>query len=142
CDPYFGPDDLQVLQLVLRSAPHLKVAILTSRKQQQMNGAVDVEESYKKKWRSICDQQAPDTEIVVVGNSKGELPIHDRWWLTKGKGLRIGTSFNSLGAKKESEISGLTEAESRELELRVDEFIETRKREHNGEKLSVFVFSL
>jgi hypothetical protein len=79
---------------------------------------------------------------MIVGNLKGELPIHDRWWLTKGTGLRIGTSFGSLGNRKESEISTLTTSEAIEREAEIDEFLRMQKREHNGERLSVMAFTL
>ena len=37
--------------------------------------------------------------------------MHDRWWLTSGSGIRMGTSFNQIGVGKDSEISRLTESE-------------------------------
>lgn len=42
-------------------------------------------------------QNPPETDIIVVGTQSGKTPIHDRWWLTKGAGIAIGTSLNSLG---------------------------------------------
>jgi len=143
CDPYFGPDDLGLLQMVMRCPHPLRVSILTSRKHQdRQTAAAPIEEHYRDKWKEVSDQRPPITEIVVVGNAHGELPIHDRWWITKGKGLRLGTSFRSLGDRKESEISVLSETESGEREGEIDEFLAMRRREYRGEKLSMYLFEL
>jgi hypothetical protein len=142
CDPYFSAEDLELLRLVLASGRDLKVTILTSRKQQERTPTPALDEHYRNKWKQISDQSAPQTDIVVVGNRQGELPIHDRWWLTQGKGLRVGTSFNALGSQKESEISVLSDTEAQSCQREIDEYITMRKREHNGEKLSIYVFSL
>jgi hypothetical protein len=143
CDPYFGPEDLEVLQLVIGSSPSISVSILTSKKHQdEQDSGLKIEELYQRQWRRISDQSPPRNEIVVVGTPGGDLPIHDRWWLTRGRGLRLGTSFNSLGAKKESEISVLAELEARQLEQEIDEYLNFRKREHDGERLNIHAFSI
>ena len=143
CDPYFDPEDLDVLQLILGSVGLKNVSILASRKQQEKQGSqLSIEERFKNRWREISDQSPPETEIVIVGNANGDLPIHDRWWITKGAGLRMGTSFKSLGDRKESEISHLDSADAAQCELEIDEFLTLRKREHNGEKLSIQIFTL
>ncbi len=74
--------------------------------------------------------------------ASGDLPIHDRWWITQGHGLRMGTSFNSLGGKRESEISILADHEIVQREQEIDEFLNFRKREHNGERLNIHAFSI
>jgi hypothetical protein len=143
CDPYFGLEDLEVLQLVIGSSPNVLVSILTSKKHQDEQGSgLRTEELYQREWSRISDQSPPRNEIVVVGTSSGDLPIHDRWWLTRGRGLRMGTSYNSLGAKKESEISVLTEPEAQQLEKEIDEYLNFRKREHDGERLNIHAFSI
>lgn len=143
CDPYFGPSDLGALQLVLGSARRLHVSILTSRKKQEVECAArSIDEEYRRKWKEISDQEPPQTDVVVVGNKTGDLPIHERWWLTKGGGLRTGSSFNSLGGRRESEITVLSEREALLREQDVDEFLTMRKREHEGEKLSIYLFVL
>ncbi len=143
CDPFFGPEDLEVLQLVIGSSANISVSILTSKKHQDAReSGVRIEEIYQRQWRRISDQSPPQNEIVVVGTPSGDLPIHDRWWLTRGRGLRLGTSFNSIGGKKESEISVLTEPEARQLEQEIDEYLNFRKREHDGERLNIHAFSI
>jgi hypothetical protein len=102
------------------------------------------EEAYRRYWyENLSDQKPPETDIVIVGTQKGgDLPIHDRWWVTGGKGLRFGSSFNSLGQKKDSEVSSLTPEEVAEREIETDLYLCLRKREHLGEPLSVVMFRL
>lgn len=144
CDPYFGPKDLDVLQLVLSSAPDLEVTIVTSRKQQDQEKVLwPWDEYYLNYWQKhFSNQKPPQTEIVVVGGRNGELPTHDRWWLTKDKGLRFGSSFSGLGKSRDSEVSELNPSEVAER-LRLTEMYTTRQRgEHLGERLTYQFFEL
>jgi len=80
---------------------------------------------------------------VVGTQAKQEFPVHDRWWLTAGGGLRVGTSFNSLGITKTSEISRLSlqEAQSREAEIR--QYLQRPfKQDFKGERLLYTTFNL
>ena len=144
CDPYFGPDDLEALQLLLSSSQDIEVSILTSKKHQDGHivAGVPIENVYAQQWRKISDQAPPNTEVVIVGDASGSLPIHERWWLTRGAGLKIGTSFNSLGGKRESEISCMSDAEAELREREVDEYLTFKKREHEGRRLNVHTFMI
>jgi hypothetical protein len=146
CDAFFGPPDLEVLNLLNAVNPECKVQILTSRKHQtDLRLQIPWEEAYRDYWIArVSDQQPPSTEIVVVGTqTRQESPVHDRWWLTTGGGFRMGTSFNSLGITKTSELSRLSlqEAQSREAEIR--HYLQRPfKQEFNGEKLLYTIFNL
>ncbi len=143
CDPYFGPNDLEVLRLLASVNPVCKVRILTSKKHQTQEGVqVPWEDAYRAHWRvQISDQDPPDTDINIVGvEPGGGLPVHDRWWLTKGSGIRVGTSFNSLGRKRDSEISLLSPEESALREREVDQYIFRHNRRHNGERVRQGLF--
>ena len=144
-DAYFSPPDLELLTLVLSSAPKLKVYILTS-KEHQLDQKVQApwEDAYSQYWKqNFSDQKPPDTTIFVVGTQRThQLPIHERWWLTRGGGLRVGTSFNSLGAGKTTEITRLTSEEASERELEVNAYLFGQIQERLGEKLSVSYFAL
>lgn len=147
CDPFFGPEDLEILQLLHTVNSGCSVQILTSRKHQNNSGvAAPWDEAYRNYWRIhlSANQDPPDTEVAIVGTtSGGELPIHERWWLTRGGGLRIGTSFGALGISRDSEISFLTEEEAAKRETEeVDPLLQRRRREHRGEKLLYNLFTL
>ncbi len=138
CDPYFGLEDLEVLQLLRSVNPNCQVQILTSRRHQEDSGVAQPwGEAYSAYWRThISDQDPPNTEIFIVGTAPGgQLPVHDRWWLTSGCGLRCGTSFNGLGHGRDSEISLLSPEEAEVFELEVDQYLLRKKREHRGERL-------
>jgi hypothetical protein len=139
CDPWFGVEDLEALKLVLEAAPTVNVTILTSRKKQNEDGlSSEYEKAYREYWQKhFSDQEPPNTELAIVGTQiTGELPIHDRWWLTQNAGIRMGTSFNSLGLKGGAEISALTSTEVIDRQNETDEYLKRLKREHLGQKLS------
>lgn len=145
CDPYFGIYDLEILRIIRSINPSCSVSVLTSRRQQLNDNLVTPwEDAYQSHWRlNVSDQDPPYTQIMMVGTqSKGSLPIHDRWWITHGSGLCTGTSFNSLGINKSSDlrIMSASEAESREREI--DRFLLRQATEHNAERLVYSLFTL
>ena len=145
CDPFFGSEDLDILRLVLECNPRLRVQVLTSVKHQMQEGVLPpYSESFGSYWRaSVLSQDPPDTEIAIVGRSNdNDLPIHDRWWISQGTGLRVGTSFRSLGHGKVSEISLLSPDEAAEKQSVLDLYILRQAREHQGQKLKYMVFTL
>jgi hypothetical protein len=124
--------------------PEIKVTILTSRKQQDQEKVQwPWDDYYLKYWhKNFSDETPPKTEIVVVGGKNGELPIHDRWWLTKGSGLRLGSSFGGVGKSRDSEISVLAPIEAEERLQRTDSYLTRQKREHLGDRLTFNFFEL
>lgn len=121
-DPFFGPGDLDVLRMILAIKPGTKVRVLTSLKhQKQEQVAEPYGHTYSQRWHSdFSSQDPPDTEIAVVGTKTGDSPIHDRWWLTAGGGLRMGTSFRSLGVEKDAELSELSAETAAAFEQQVN----------------------
>ena len=85
----------------------MEVTIVTSRKQQDQEMAVvPLDDYYLRYWRkNFSDQPPPATEVVVVGGRSGELPTHDRWWLSTNCGLRFGSSFSGWGKSRDSETA-------------------------------------
>lgn len=145
CDPFFGPEDLEVLQLLRSVNPTCRVQILTSKKQHDQDVKKPWEETYRNYWRLqiSSSQDPPPTDVVIVGvRSTGKSPIHDRWWVTDGKGIRIGTSFSSLGMGSSSEISELIEHEARAREAEADQYLGHNTRQYNGERLDYTIFTL
>jgi hypothetical protein len=145
CDPFFGLSELVILRDIKSVKPKCKVYILSSKKHQIQQGIQSPwEESYLNYWRkNISDQEPPETEFIIIGTiSQGETPIHDRWWLTKGSGLRLGSSYNSLGISKMSDISLLDWEEALTREDEINQYIRMSKREHNNERLVYTKFIL
>jgi len=143
CDPYFSHEDLDILRLLYFVKPNCEVYVLTSRKHQD-KGIQNLEDHYRSYWRShFPGIKLPKIEIIVVGTqSSGDSPIHERWLLTNETGLRIGTSYNSLGITKTSEISFLTQDEAAQRELEADKYLKREKQEYNNERIDYLLFTL
>ena len=142
-DPYFGIDDLEFLVQVIEADADLHVQIVTSKAHQlKQNVNSDLPSAYSNAWRRLCEHAPPETEILVVGTEgTGVAPFHDRWILSKGVGLRLGTSLNSLG-NKDSEISVLGGEEVSGLEKTVERYLSRQKKEYKGERVRYEMFEL
>lgn len=145
CDPFIGPDELSaLLQLIILVNPECNVQILSSIKHHK-NAAIPEPwgVTYTQHWRKMSDQEPPYTEITIVGTrSQGEPPIHDRWWVSNGSGLRFGTSFNSLGTLKITDISKLSREEARSREELIDQYLNRVIKDLNGERLDYQIFTI
>jgi hypothetical protein len=142
-DPYFTPADIDMIRLVREVQPSCRVMILTSRavhKERQV--AQPWDEAYVEAWRNHCDDEPPEVFIAIVGNRQGDGPIHDRWWISQGVGLEMGTSWNALGAGKVSTLRSMDPDEAFEKERLLDEFLVERKVERDGVKYNYVTASL
>jgi len=144
CDRFFGPEELELLKLILEVKPKCKVRILTSiMHHNNLKLPQPWPETYAHYWHHISDQEPPETEIFLVGKkSNGDFLIHDRWWISKSCGLRIGTSFNSLGISKSTEISKLSKEEVDIREREIDQYFLREIHQYNGEKVVYQIFTL
>ncbi len=144
-DPYFGLEELNWVRILAEFVPGCRVQILTSRKAQQDNGVqTPWEDSYNLHWKlRISEQEPPDTEIVVAGRKpRGDSPIHDRFIITKGSGLAIGTSLHDLGITKDAKITILSAEEAADVERDIDQCLNLQLRMHRGEKIQYSRFNL
>lgn len=143
CDAYFGPEDLEVLQLLQSVNPICKVQILTSQEHHR-EVPKPWEDTYRDYWRFeiSLDQEPPETDIIIVGTKSKKSPIHDRWWLTRDGGIRMGNSFHQLGLGRTSEISTLTKEEAEMREKEVDQYLYRLERKYEGERLQYNSFTL
>lgn len=143
-DPYFGFEELELVQLIRSENPSIEISILTGR-EHQIKAQIPLpwDENYRSHWRlKISDADPGDVKIVVIGkSSNGGHPIHDRWWLTKNSGLRIGTSPNGLGIRV-SEISKILESELSDKLTEVEKYISGRNRFLGNERLEHSSFFL
>ena len=140
-DPYFGPEDLWVVRLVMEWNPRLDVRIVTGRTESDPTSGT-VAESYRAAWRDLCDQDPPHTEILSVSLvDSGKCPIHDRWILSKAAGVRVGTSINSIGNKL-SEISAMNSNELDRIQHNVDRYLARKVREEGEERVAYELFEL
>ena len=142
-DPYLTPDDIELLKWIRDANPSCRVQIVAGEKKHKEEGITMPYEAYGQGWRSISAQEPPETTIVIAGIiPTGECPIHERWLVSAGKGLRLGTSLSGLGQKKESEITELSEAASWEREAIIDRYLSLAPRNEAGDRIRYGAFSL
>ncbi|WP_296223699.1 hypothetical protein [Ralstonia sp. UBA689] len=142
CDPYFSTKDISFLRLCLANAPECRIKIIASKPQLIKQNELS-EEPFLREWRAQSDQSPPETEIIApayVENPEKHV-IHDRWLLTKGAGLRIGTSFNSLGDGKLSEISEIDPGRVSDIAAQLDQYI-SRQRVVDAARIQYSTFTL
>ena len=142
CDQYFGVSDLELIRLIRSIKTDCRIVIVTSKKQQPKSD--DLPELYAREWKRSISMHLPgNCEFVIVGiEGSGESPIHDRWWITETSGLRLGTSYNSLGTSKSSEIAVLGEGEIADREAKIDSLTQRTIKEHKGSRISFTIFEL
>ncbi|MNZ14094.1 hypothetical protein D3C78_310110 [compost metagenome] len=121
CDPYFTNDDMELVQFIQAANPACQVHIIARASHLKSSDCASGE-VFEDAWNKISDQTPPETYIYGIEKLDGKELIHDRWMLTSGSGLRIGTSINSLGAKL-SEISVMTPDEFSRCQEALDQFL-------------------
>lgn len=143
-DPFFGPDDLEVLRIVQEEKPAVKIRLLLSGEYvSKFAGEQNIDDLFHRKWADISDQDPPRTDIVIVGiKPTGRHPLHDRWMVSNRSGIRIGTSVNAIGMGRTSEISNLTESEAVDRINEINSFLNRDIRELAGKKISYQVIDM
>jgi hypothetical protein len=138
CDPYFGPEDLDLIQLIRAEHGEIPIAVLTSRKHQKdVELQSPWEEAYQAHWRLHISEADPgEVRIVIVGSKEsGAMPIHDRWLLSAGSGLRLGSSLNSLGVSKASELTEISHKDLSGIQTLMDRHLNGVVKDRDGERL-------
>jgi DNA-binding transcriptional ArsR family regulator len=141
-DPYFGPEELRWIQLIRTARPNCRVHVMTARLSQPTPAVgEELADVYSSTWRKLYDQAPPAVEIIVIGGETSKAsPIHDRWLVSESAGLRFGTSLNTLGQTKDSEISEMAIEDAAQRQAEILQFLEREKTEHNGEVLRMTRF--
>ncbi|WP_143746535.1 hypothetical protein [Caballeronia catudaia] len=143
-DPYFGPNDLDVVKTIAEVCPEKELTILTSREEiNRATKGASAEEAFREAWDEMCEGGPPQTDVVVVGyGTEGKHPIHDRWIVSSGGGLRLGTSTNSMGTVRISEISEMDVSQAAEKINAIKHVLDRSTRHWDGQKLHRSRFTL
>jgi len=141
-DPYFGPRDVQAIEMVQRQCPACNIKVVTTDKGQQKTSNQSIKGIYDSCWREMSVGEPPETTIIVV-KSEGDVTaeLHDRWWLGDKVGITMGTSFNSLGDKL-SELRSLDETSCVALKAEMATYTGLQRRTRSGLRLSYEMFTL
>lgn len=140
-DAYFSVDDIEILKVIKEINPEVEIDVLTT----YDSSKKEFEEECIKQWNKICYEKPPVTKFVMcyVPDNNNARPLHDRWLLTNKNGLRLGTSFNGLGIKNESEISYMDYNEALEImENTIKGYLNMTKKEINGCRVLYKSFSI
>lgn len=141
-DPYFGPEELPWIQLMRTARPNCRIHVMTARMNQPSPvPGQELADVYSNTWKRLYDQAPPAVEIIVIGGERSKAsPIHDRWLVSEGSGLRFGTSLNTLGHAKDAEISEMTIEDAAQKQADILQYLGREKTEHNGEVLRMTRF--
>ena len=139
-DPYFGTDDLWLLVEALDIDPELEIKILTG-KTVSDDEPGGIRGAYLSAWRHLSESNPPAIKVVAVRTtSTKKAPFHDRHILSRGAGLRLGTSINSLG-RKVSEISSVGGDAAAALARADQQYFDQERRQFEGERLDYQIFA-
>lgn len=137
CDPYFGAGEVDfVATFGSEAGPEAKLIVITSRTTTKF----DVEK-FNAAWRRKYDQDPPNVEVIVASGEGGEDVLHDRWLVSDSGGLRLGTSINSIGRGKLSEISVLEPGRDGEILAQLCLYA-NRTRVVDGRRMQYVTFQL
>jgi hypothetical protein len=142
CDAYFSTKDTGLLRLFLANCPHSRILILASKSwlvRQDEFGA----EAFNRAWKEESDQDPPDVEVLSLAyvDTPSKNVVHDRWLISGLAGLRLGTSFNSLGTGKLSEISEMLPEQVAAVADQINKY-RVRHRVVDGARLQYSSFTL
>jgi hypothetical protein len=142
CDPFFAPQELEVLRNVPGDV-HVKV-LMGKRNIPGLKGVDldDFPEAFAKAWREFSDMDPPVVDFLVLSTKSGAFPVHDRYVLTSGGGLSLGTSFNGLGLR-DSKIDVLDSSRASAVyEGQIEPYVSNETRFLSGESMTRTVFRL
>ena len=137
CDPYLDLDGLEILNKIRAISPDLFIWVLADiNKFMVERDDLSSDDSIRSYWkRHISDEEPTDVRIILCGTGSKKFPVHDRWILSESSGLRIGTSYNSLGLTRLSEISEMSEKEVMNIRSSVDKYFTGKEIRSSGERL-------
>lgn len=142
CDPYFTSEELSFIKDIHFSKSDIEFTILA---EHESDIELDLKKKYIDKWKSICDQPPPSIRIIIVSSKVGGKiisPNHDRWYISKNGGLRMGTSLNGL-ASRNSEISKMNSEESKIIfNSLYQKYVLKQEKYFGGSRLSYMDFDL
>lgn len=142
CDAYFSTKDIQFLKLCLAQAPNAQIKVIASKphllKVKELGA-----DAFENAWRGQSEQDPPETEIIAPAflDAPDKHVLHDRWILTGSAGLRLGTSFNSLGVERLSEVSEMERGQVAHLQDQIDKYL-SRQRMVDGTRIQYSSFTL
>ena len=135
-DPYFGPEDVDLLHKVVMANRACQIHILTGPKG---HGTLELEPiltAYENEWCMRYDVGVPAAQITIVKKEgTSDSPLHGRYLLTENEGLELGTGWRSLGIK-EGRLTRLADYPLDETRQVLQPYLNSRKIEAGGDRVT------
>lgn len=143
-EPYFEFPDLELLRIVQSINPDCHIRIATGLKILGKSSSSSFKDDLLHYWRhNVSLQDPPATDFYFLGgDGSGTSPLHDRWWISGEFGFRIGTSFNSIGIGRSSEIAELSAEEAAQRKFEILRFLDRSERYFRGNRIAIQTFSI
>ena len=140
-DPYFRPQDVNLLALISECIEHPRITVLTGIKSVEGLTA-PYDEHYRAAWRRIREEPIPEITVVICWTRDTKrCPIHDRWWLTESGGVQVGTSAGGLGLRISSIIE-LGQDDAHAILSKLKPYIRQERVNWDGERVVYSTFML
>jgi hypothetical protein len=142
-DPYFSPTDIGFLQVLAETAPDATFRVLISREHMRKIKVDSAEDSFLDAWQEVSDVAPPKVRFAIVGYGyTGKHPVHDRWIVSESSGIRLGSSINSIGLTRISDLSQMTNVDARERRQFLEVYFDNPPRLFGEERLTCSYFDL
>lgn len=142
-DPYFSPTDIGFLQALTEAAPNASFRVLISREHMRKIKVDSAEDSFLDAWQEISDIAPPKIRFAIIGyGTAGKHPVHDRWIVSEASGIRLGSSINSIGLTRISDLSEMTSVDANERRGFLEVYFNNPPRLFGEERLTVSYFDL
>lgn len=142
-DPYFSPTDIGFLQSLTEAAPDATFRVLISREHMRKIKVDSAEDSFLDAWQEISDVAPPKVRFAIVGyGPAGKHPVHDRWIVSESSGIRLGSSINSIGLTRISDLSEMTSVDASDRRQVLAAYFDNPPRLFGEERLTVSYFDL
>jgi hypothetical protein len=144
CDPYFKPEDMEILEVFGSALPQAEVTVLTSVNATSRSRSVSINDEFANAWQRLSVDRRPKyCRIIMAGIARnGLFGIHNRWIILDDIGIDLGTSSGALGRDRSHVISRLDPLTRRKCEVDVDEYLLMQRRYWMDERISYQVISL
>ncbi|WP_222841503.1 hypothetical protein [Hymenobacter sp. BT188] len=143
-DSYFSENDVRFLRGIVESCPNAHITVMTSLEGNKGKVSID-KPAFLSAWKSISADPLPNVTVIRVNKSDQTSPFHDRWIISNDLkyGLRIGTSIQSIGGGKVSEISVMSQSEIESIYNDIiDPFANQRLKIYGKDKMRYESFDL
>ena len=124
--------------------PHTHITVMTSLEGSKGQVSID-QKAFVQAWNSISADPLPNISVIRANKADQTSPFHDRHILSKDLniGLNLGSSINSLGGGKVSNITAMTSEEINSVyDSTIEPFANQRVKIYGKDRIKYETFDL